>query len=187
MPQSNYFEKLKKNPSVQQKMAVRNYILEQFHENKVIYGLPGPDINGYTKWCKDNGFEELFLYEKDVNIIEHQRKTAKHDVPFSLKLGDINEEVFEKKGLQDLDYCCTVNSIKHVINKFQGDFIMTFSRRRLGNKSIDIFFELRKETINFVKNFTSPIKHSLYITDKGEYIYAPYFDTSAMMIVAKIK
>ena len=63
---------------------------------------------------------------------------------------------------------------------------MTFSRRLIGNKTIDRFFEIRNEIIEFKRRFISPVEHTKYTTDKGKYIYAPYFDSSAMCCIAKI-
>ncbi len=167
-------------------MKAREFILGFFSGYTQMTGLAGPNLDNYLDYCEKHMFKEVHVYEKDPEVLRYQVLNSQKQ-PTSHKLGDINKALIKEDMLYDLDYCCTVSSVKDSIKRWKKGFIMTFSRRRLGNKSIDIFFELREETVNFVREFTSPIKHSLYMTDKGQYIYTPYFDTSAMFTVAKIK
>jgi hypothetical protein len=64
---------------------------------------------------------------------------------------------------------------------------MTFSLRAGVEFTIKEFFKTRKEKIvnSIVKN--NPINHTIFTTNVGKYIFTPYFDTSAMCCIAKIK
>ena len=77
--------------------------------------------------------------------------------------------------------------MKEYAKKFGNKFIMTFSLRPFGtDATIREFFKSRGETIIERIKLTSPIKHTILKTTKGEYIYASYRDTVPMCCIAKI-
>jgi hypothetical protein len=184
---NTYLNKIKKTPSIEQKTFVRDYLATFFSGYNVLHGLAGPNINSYIKWAIAHKFKEINIYEKDRNIMIKQLGEIRGKVPISLKLGDINNVTPEEGVFYDLDYCCTVNAVEEAVRKFdKNNFIMTFSRRLVGNKTIDRFFEIRNEIVKVKKELLFPIEHTRYATNRGGYIYAPYFDTSAMCCIAKI-
>jgi hypothetical protein len=126
------------------------------------------------------------VYEKDLEVLVEQLP-KRQNTPISLILGNIGEETPKKEVFYDLDYCSTILNMEEEIKKYNDtNFIMTFSRRLIGNKTIDRFFEIRNEIIEFKRKFIFPVEYTKYTTDRGKYIYAPYCDSSAMCCIAKI-
>jgi len=181
-----------KDPNTPQKKAVRELIMSKLKHYEKLVGLPGPFAVNYTQWAIESSFKEVEFYEIDGEVLIHQvnqlneNKKLKEFV--KLSFGNINKAPIEPKTLYDLDYCQGIKAMSDAVKKFKDNFIMTFSRRGAGNKTIDIFFTLRNEIVKMKEDFLGPIKHSIYTTmDGSKYIYCPYFDTSAMCCIAKIK
>lgn len=167
------------------KKQVRDFLFSYFKFTKVV-GLAGPDYNEYVKFCELKGAKDIEVWENDIDTIVHQLKSAK--TPIKIKYGDILEAEADKRDvLYDLDFCCTPKYMREHIRKFNRNFIMTFSRRLGTDYTIKKFFRDRKEKIlrSIVKS--GPIPHTIFITNLGRYIYTPYWDTSAMCCIAKIK
>jgi len=170
-----------------QKIAVRNFLFSQFNFNNIV-GLAGPDINEYLAKCKENGFKNIIVYERDIETaIKQMQIVDNHD--FQYRIGDIlHANPNLEDTLYDLDYCVTARYMKEHIAKFTKNFIMTFSRRITDIESMATFFKTRGEKIvkEIVKQ--SPVLHTVYKTHNGGiYIYTPYHDTSNMFCIAKIK
>ncbi len=168
-------------------MKAREFLIGYFSKYTQLTGLGGPNIDTYLNWFVEHGFKEIKVYEKDLNVIMQQISKI-NNTPITLIKGDISQEEPKKEIFYDLDYCGTILNMEEEIRKYKdNNFIMTFSRRLVGNKTIDRFFEIRDEIVKLKKDFFSPIDYSRYTTNKGVYIYAPYHDTSAMACIAKIK
>jgi hypothetical protein len=172
-----------------EKKEVRDFLFSLFakhHFNKIV-GLPGPDINDYISFCKSHGYKKFKMYEMDANILKKQlRKIKTHRA--SLIHGDIIKANADRKDvLYDLDYCVTVRYMKEHIEKFNNNFIMTFSRRIKDIETITSFFQAKDEEVISIVTKFYPREHKIYKTDKGnEYIYINYRDTSNMCCIAKI-
>jgi len=184
---NTYLNKVTKSNDLENKMKAREFLLGFFSDYTQLTGLAGPNIDVYLDWCVKHKFKDIKVYEKDLKVIMEQLPKVKN-TPISLIYGDIGKEIPKKEVFYDLDYCGTILNMEEEIKKYTGNnFIMTFSRRLVGNATIDRFFEIRKEIVKTVKKLTSPVEHTRYVTNKGGYIYVPYHDTSAMCCIAKIK
>lgn len=166
------------------KKNIREFLFSHYKFNKII-GLAGPDINHYVSWCKSKGFTDIEIWEESPDILMYQMINAQHAV--NIKLGNILNAELKNNVLYDLDYCVTIKHMGEHIKKFAKNFIMTFSLRAGIDFTIKKFFSDRRETIIKAIEKLSPIKHTIFITDNGKYIYTPYCDTSAMCCIAKIK
>lgn len=170
-----------------QKAAVREFLFSFFLNaqlNKII-GLAGPNIKDYLNFLRSKGFNEFEIYEMDALTAIHQLTNLNGRI--TLKLGDILQaNPDEPNVLYDLDYCVTVRYMKEHIAKFKNNFIMTFARRVPLAETIGTFFTVRDEKVIKTYVYDSPVNHTVYETNKGKYIYAPYKDTSPMCCFAKI-
>jgi hypothetical protein len=173
------------------KKQVREFLFSQFadlHLKKIV-GLAGPDINDYIKFCKSKGYDEFEIWENHTpTLIKQIREIRASKV--ELKYGNIlDTSEDEQNVLFDLDYCATIKFMKKHLEKFNKNFIMTFSLRLGENDTISKFFKYKKEQIiSTVQNFSPyfPVNHSIYKTTGGEYVYTKYYDTSTMCCFAKI-
>lgn len=169
------------------KKLVRDFIFNKFYFENVV-GLPGPNINEYLEYLKkEKGINNFELYEYNSKISLFQLSKINVDANIELKCKDIIHSVPDKENtLYDLDFCGTVLSFKEHIQKFKKNFVMTFSTRIGVAKTIFKFFEFRNEEIlNFVK-FENPLKHVIFTTNKADYLFLTYFDTSAMCSIARL-
>ena len=177
MTKANYTDAAKKK-------AVREFLFSQFKLSKIV-GLPGPNYNECIKFYESKGFKDIEVWENTPDVLMHQLMAA--NKPVRMRFGNIlNAEPNRIDTLYDLDYCCTVKYMKEHIQKFQSNFIMTFSLRAGVELTINKFFKDRKERILNVVEKTSPVVHKIFFTEGGKYIYTPYRDTSAMCCIAKI-
>lgn len=176
------------NEQRKRKKEVRDFLFSLFADMELqkIVGLAGPDIQDYLSYCKLKGFSEFEIYEKNGLVAMHQLIHLK-DGNIQLKLKDVIEaEANEPNTLYDLDFCATVRYLQHHIAKFKERFIMTFCLRVSKEETINTFFSVRQETILEFEEFVSPMRHTLYKTNEGKYIYVPYKDTITMCCIAKI-
>jgi len=184
---TTYTQSLLKTAERTQKAAVREFLFSFFQHaqlNKIV-GLAGPNIQDYLNFLKSKGFNEFEIYEMDKITAIHQLTHLNGRV--ALKLGDIlNANPNEPNVLYDLDYCVTVRHMKEHIARFKNNFIMTFARRVPLTETIGTFFTVRDEKVVKTYVYDNPVNHTVYETDKGKYIYAPYKDTSPMCCFAKI-
>ena len=166
------------------KHAVREFLFSYFKLKNII-GQAGPNVNEYISWCKSKGYKDIEIWENTPNVMLHQLAQLKQ--PVRMRFGDILQSDPDRiHTLYDLDYCCTVRYMKEHIAKFNDNFIMTFARRITDKETISTFFEARKEDIISSIDMISPIRHTIFKTNKSTYIYAPYRDTSNMCCIAKI-
>jgi hypothetical protein len=184
---TTYAQALVANADRKRKKEVRDFLFSFYTDmqlNKIV-GLAGPHIQDYINFCKSKGYTEFEIYEKDGLTAMHQLIQLKDSV--QLKLKDILEANPNEPGtLYDLDYCVTVRHMKEHIAKFKNNFIMTFARRVPLTETIGTFFTVRDEHVIKTYVYDNPINHTMYHTNKGKYIYAPYKDTSPMCCFAKI-
>lgn len=167
-----------------QKKAVRDFLFSHFQFNKIV-GLPGPDIQHYISWCKSKGYTEIEAWEYEPLVALMQLGEIPTD-SISYNMGDIINAEIKDDVVYDLDYCRTIKYMGDHLKKFRKNFVMTFSRRLKGFCP-EMLFKMLDEQIISSKDYNSPINYTKYKTDKGEYLYAPYWDTSAMFSIAKIK
>lgn len=166
------------------KHIVRDFMFSHFQLSRIV-GLPGPDIQQYLEWCKSKGFNEIEAWEYEPLVAIKQLSELQSEL-HSYNIGDIINAELRADTLYDLDYCRTIKYMKNHMLKFKKNFIMTFSRRLKGFNP-NMFFNMIGEKITSSKECNSPIAHTIYNTNNGRYIYAPYFDTSPMFSIAKIK
>ena len=172
------------------KKKVREFLFSYFLDRQLdkIVGLAGPDINDYVRFCKSRGFNEFEIFENNFPTLIHQMQNIRTRSKIAIKYTDIlNADASRGNVLFDLDFCVTARYMKEHIKKFKDNFIMTFSRRIKDVETIRTFFKCRGENIITEQEFMSPIKHKLFTTNGGEYIYVNYRDTSNMCCIAKIK
>lgn len=169
------------------KKEVREFLFSFFDEKNIV-GLAGPDIKEYLEWCKQKGIVNIELWENNPNVMFSQLMKLPKNSKVSYNFGDIINANSSPDTLYDLDYCCTVNTVRNDIKKFKNEkFVMTFSIRTVGEENtINEFFLGRHEKINSVEEKSSPIRHKVIKTVFGTYISARYFDTTPMMSIAKI-
>ena len=143
--------------------------------------------NDYLEWCRSKGCDAFEVYENNTNVLLTQIKNIRNASKLSIKLGDILQaDASRDNVLFDLDFCASVRYLKEHIAKFKNNFIMTFSTRIGVQETINTFFAARSETIVHTKDVDGPIKHTIFETDNGTYLFIRYFDTSAMCCFAKI-
>ena len=169
-----------------QKKAVREFLIGHF-KFKNIVGLAGPDINEYIEWCKAKGYDEFEIFEADPSTMVSQLARLNQKVRMTFTYGDIlKADESKSETLYDLDFCASVRSLKEHIAKFKEHFIMTFSTRIGIQETIDTFFSARNEKIIKSEEVFSPLPHTVFTTEQGNYLFIKYCDTSAMCCFAKI-
>ena len=169
-----------------QKQKVRDFFLAKFKFEQVI-GLAGPDINEYIDRLEAEGCKKFEIYENDAQT--HSSQLAIVKKPVSIVLGDILEaDANRENTLYDLDFCRTVTYLTPHIRKFQNNFMMTFSQRIKGGakSSIKVFFDSRDELLYYTRDIDAPVKHTELVTNKGQYLFTEYYDTTPMCCFAKI-
>lgn len=170
------------------KHAVREFMFSYFKFSKIV-GLAGPDINEYIKWCRARGFTDFEIFESNFKVLFNQLSKIDKKENISLKFGNIIQaEVKDNRTFYDLDYCASIRYLSEHIEKFKDNFIMTFSLRGVSKQeTLDTFFKTRNEQIVSEVEIKTPIKHTIYKTNKNNnYLYAAYLDTSPMCCIAKI-
>lgn len=173
---------------LENKVKVRNFLFSKFKKKTNIIGLAGPDINEYIERVQNHGFKNITIYENDIAIFLKQMQDAKtHN--FKYVFGNIYDALpNEPNTLYDLDYCCTVRYMSDHIAKFKDNFIMTFSMRIGEKESLSTFFKARGEKVIFKEPKKLPLPHTILHTNNGsEYIFIPYWSTSSMFCITKIK
>lgn len=169
------------------KRIAREFLFS-FYNKSAIVGLAGPDINEYLKWCKSMKFDKVELWENNSQVMLKQLSSIKTSLPVSYKFGDIVNAENDKRTLYDLDFCSNICSLYSHIKKFREEkFVITFSNRPMSvEKSVDLFFKTRKETVISSVCKSSPIEHYSVRTSFGKYIIVTYFDTCSMISIAKL-
>ena len=169
------------------KKAVREFLLDRFQVQNIV-GLAGPDIDDYVTWCKNKGFKSFEIYENDSNVLLHQLTKLEPNSNVEIVFGDIVQAKENNPDtLYDLDFCASVKYLEEHIRKFRRNFIMTFSTRIGVQKTIDMFFKYREEFVYRSVDISGPgLQNKIYHTNRGEYLFMTYFDTSAMCCFAKI-
>lgn len=184
---NTYSESIVLNKDRKKKREARNFLFSFFENRnlKRIVGLAGPNIRDYLSYCKSKGFKEFVIYENHPATAIFQLSSIKE--PVSLKLMDIiNADADDPCTLYDLDFCATVRSLKEHISKFKNRFIMTFCCRVSIEETIDTFFKSRGEQVISTFSKETPIKHTIFKTTNGKYVFLTYKDTSPMCCIAKI-
>ena len=180
-----------KNKKIVREFILTEYILIKFSLEKII-GLPGPDIKDYLKYLKSKGFKEFELYENNSDQWYKQIFKLHSSRIFKSKISYLGKDILHasyinKNVFYDLDFCASVRYLQNHIKKFKSNFIMTFSYRGVGLQyTIDTFFKCREEKILDTQELNSPLKHTIFTTNNGKYIFVKYYDTSAMCCFAKI-
>jgi hypothetical protein len=169
------------------KREVRRFIFSKMKKCDNVIGLAGPDIQECLNTYETIGYKNIEVWERDkYTLLLQIFKIKNHSI--KLVFGDILKAIPDLPNtIYDLDYCCTIKHMKEHLIKFKNNFIMTFSRRLGSDCTINKFFTDRNESVKELKQYNSPVFHIEYKTEKGTYIYTPYFDTSAMCCIAKIK
>jgi hypothetical protein len=169
------------------KKAVREFLFSFFSKNSII-GLAGPDINDYITWCKKFGYDKVEIWENEQAVVLKQLSDIKTKLPITYKFGDIINAEPRKDSTYDLDFCNNITNLYAHVKKFKEQkFVMTFAVRPIGNEeTIRLFFKTRKEKIMSRIEKFDPVHHYVIKTAFGKYIVAAYFDTSAMISIAKI-
>lgn len=168
------------------KKAVREFIIQRFQFQSIV-GLAGPDINDYLQHLESKGCKEFEIYENNSMVALQQLAKVKTKSKLAIVCGDILSANPNKPNtLFDLDFCGSVRFLQEHIAKFKDNFIMTFSTRIGLKETIDTFFSARKETILREENIDSPLPHTIFTTENGNYLFIRYHDTSAMCCFAKI-
>ena len=173
-------ERIKKKES-------REFLLSFFKDANLrrLVGLAGPHIEDYIVYMKSKGFQEFTIYEKDGLTVINQLASIKE--PIVLKMEDIlAANADETDTFYDLDFCGTVRYLKEHIAKFKNRFIMTFCCRVSIVETLDTFFSVRGESILNASSETFPIKHQLFETNMGKYVFVNYKDGTQMCSIAKI-
>jgi len=93
-------------------------------------------------------------------------------INFCKSKGYTEFEIYEKDGLTAMHQLIQLKD--------------TFARRVPLTETIGTFFTVRDEHVIKTYVYDNPINHTMYHTNKGKYIYAPYKDTSPMCCFAKI-
>ena len=140
------------------KREVQEYIFSRVR-NRVIAGLPGPDIKTYLEILGRHKFNKALLYENSPRILAHQIQ-QRPNCP--LVFGNILEHL--KKGpFYDLDFCCSIKSILLYLKKIVEleSYALTLSLRPIGEeKTCAIFKEYMKdgqEIPYFIYKDTTPM------------------------------
>ena len=168
------------------KKKLREFLINKFTFESVT-GLAGPDINDYIQYLKSKGCKKFEIYENNPSIIVKQLSELNTPADISLKYGDIlSADNSEPNTLYDLDFCSTIKNMKEYIKKFKNNFIMTFSMRFSMENTIKTFFSARDEEIISITEIFSPFHHNVFKTDRSEYLFATYKDSSTMCCFAKI-
>ncbi len=185
---STYREKLEKYSDLSEKKAVRDFIMSHFTDCTSIIGLAGPKINEYINWCETNKFDNIQIFENDMDTLMSQIYSIR--APVKLSYGDItsiNPNV--ENTFIDLDFCSTIAKFATEIPKFKDSkYCMTYSRRSVGTEgTISKFFEIMGEKVTRIFHINNPIKYRHYHTSSGrEYVFSPYWDSSPMCCISKI-
>ena len=168
------------------KKKLREFIISKF-EFEAVTGLAGPDINDYIQYLKSKGCKKFEIYEKNPSIIVRQLSELKTPADISLHYEDIlSADNTRSNTLYDLDFCSTIKYMEEYIKKFRNNFIMTFSMRFSLEKTIKLFFSARDEEVISITEIFSPFHHNVFKTNKSEYLFATYKDSSVMGCFAKI-
>lgn len=168
------------------KKLVREFLIQKF-QFETIVGLAGPDINDYLHHLENKGCKEFEIYENNSMVALQQLAKVRSQAKIAIVCGDIlNANPYKPNTLFDLDFCASVRFLQEHIAKFKENFIMTFSTRIGLQETIDTFFKARNETVLAEEKVDSPLPHTVYTTENGNYLFIKYFDTSAMCCFAKI-
>lgn len=168
------------------KKIVREFILQRFQFQSIV-GLAGPDINDYLEYLQSKGCKEFEIYENNSMVALQQLAKVRTKSKLSIICGDIIDANPDRPDtLFDLDFCASVKYLKDHIAKFKNNFVMTFSTRIGVQETITTFFEARKETVLKEKKINTPLPHTIFTTENGNYLFIKYFDTSAMCCFAKM-
>lgn len=175
------------------KHLVRQMIFKEIYDNYLKYtaivGLGGPDINSYCEQLYKSGIKKIEIWENDETTADIQNKTIKY--PVRMRFGDVIAAKPNKiNTLYDLDFTLTVRRLHEHIAKFNDNFIMTFSARLKGGieRIIYEFFFVRNESIySIVDRHKDGILYKSITTTRGRYMFVPYYDTTPMCCIAKIK
>jgi hypothetical protein len=169
------------------KKQTQEFLLSFFPNGyyRKLIGLAGPHIEDYIVRMEAKGFQEFTIYEKDGLTAINQLASIKK--PIVLKMEDVlSADANEEDTFYDLDFCGTVRYLKEHIAKFKNRFIMTFCCRVSITETLDTFFSVRGENILSASSETFPIKHQLFETNMGKYVFVNYKDGTQMCSIAKI-
>lgn len=168
-------------------------VLEDRKINKLV-GLAGPNINNYLKFITIMGFKMANIYE--INPMQMLLQVLDYKSSMNIKARIQLKDVYyaeenKEDTLYDLDFDCSILSVKRHIQKFIDNSIITLSLRPVGlEKTISIFIKLigkEKPTLewNHVINKDYKVHKISYLT-KTYYCYQ-YKDKSNMVTIMQIK
>lgn len=183
------------------KKAVRKVIFDRcMYHRPFLKGLAGPNIDEYLKWCKERGYHNVDIYEMDWRVMQLQMTKLNDKIggrrymDLKFHMDNINKCCIHDNvaTIYDLDYCCTIATVKDEIKRFKDvPFAMTFSLRARGGEkaTIKTFFKSMGEKITKYQEACTEegVEYSLYDTSSGNfYAYFKYRDTSPMCCFVKV-
>ncbi|MFA9239456.1 MAG: hypothetical protein ACEQSQ_06145 [Candidatus Paceibacteria bacterium] len=128
------------------KLLKRKYqkkFFNQITNKKLFVGLCGTNPAGYLKIIKSCGFKQIFLFDNNWHNLNHP-SIQKYKV--KVRLNNINAFI-GNYDFMDLDYCCCINSIKHLLHEVMKikEFTMTLALRPVSEeKTLSILSKYKR-------------------------------------------
>jgi hypothetical protein len=175
------------------KKAVQNDIFERVQKKSFtkVIGLGGPNITQYLCFLKDHGIKHADIYENNRYHILLQISKFKPMISSKVYFQNIiNAQEKQKDTLYDMDFCCSVATVKDSIKKFKDNSIFTFSIRPVGIEStIQMFFKSLRQNAKPIITYNHEVNKQFKVHkvdwNGNKYFCYIYKDTVPMMTITQ--
>lgn len=166
-----------------EKRSIQDKVFPLIKKNHIIT-LAGPNVKDYLSKLPE--MESIEIWENDGKVMLKQLLEIRDlDIKkVKYNFGDIYRADVDEDCFYDLDFCCTIKSAAEHVKKFKDcAFMITLSLRDcILPKTIDRFLKAVGEEV--ISDIPHP-QFNLLTTDKNEYIYTTYCDSSPMVTIFK--
>lgn len=175
------------------KKAVQNDIFKRAQKKNFtkVVGLGGPNITQYLQFLKSYGIKQADIYENNRFHILLQISDFKPVITSKVYFEDIlNAQENEEYTLYDMDFCCSVATVRDSVKKFKDNSIFTFSIRPFTIEStINEFFKSMrnnaKPKITYNYKVNKQFKVHKIMWNGNRYFCYIYKDTVPMMTLTQ--
>lgn len=127
---------------------------------------------------------EIWEKNRKIMLMQMNQLSMIKDRTISYRFGDIKRAELNNRAFYDLDFCVTIRNAEDELRRFKDqDYTATFSLRScMLPETLERFIRITGEKV--IADIPHP-QYNLLKTDKNDYIYSTYHDSSLMINIFK--